>query len=127
LLGWILAWARFYAYLHDVTSPKGLQVNLEQDCQVSELSSYRAVLNSPDQSAKCSISSVKQRALFTRSEGLDYRRRPVSEDRRSAAQEPSDEQIMYLLDESGAIFVATSTSNNVAVVTNASRDGDERF
>jgi hypothetical protein len=46
LLGWILAWARFYAYLHDVTSPKGLQVNLEQDCQVSELSSYRAVLNS---------------------------------------------------------------------------------
>jgi hypothetical protein len=34
---------------------------------------------------------------------------------------------MYLLDESGAIFVATSTSNSVAVVTNASRDGDERF
>src|ERR1035441_5351108 len=28
-LGWILAWDRFYAYLHDVTSPKGLQVNLE--------------------------------------------------------------------------------------------------
>jgi hypothetical protein len=50
--------------LHDVTSPKGLQVNLEQDCQVSELSSYRAVLNSLDQSAKRSISSVKQRVAF---------------------------------------------------------------
>jgi hypothetical protein len=34
---WILAWDRFCAYLHDVTSPKGLQVNLKQDCQVSEI------------------------------------------------------------------------------------------
>jgi hypothetical protein len=57
LLGWILAWARFYAYLHDVTSPKGLQVNLEQNSLVSELSSYRAVLNGPDPSAKRRISS----------------------------------------------------------------------
>ena len=53
--------------LHDVTSPKGLQVNLGQDCQVSELSSYRAVLNSPDPSAKrsiLSVTSVKRRAAF---------------------------------------------------------------
>jgi hypothetical protein len=28
-LGWILASARLNAYLHDFTSPKGLQVNLE--------------------------------------------------------------------------------------------------
>ena len=78
-LGWILAWDRFYAYLHDVTSPKGLQVNLEQDWQFSELSSYRAVLNSLYQSAKRSISSVKQRAAFHTVGGMDYRRRTVSE------------------------------------------------
>jgi uncharacterized protein YukE len=60
-LGWILAQARFYAYLHDVTSPKGLQVNLEQGWQVSALSSYRAVVNSLYQSAKRGISDVKQR------------------------------------------------------------------
>ena len=28
--GWILVLAGSYAYLHDVTSPKGLQVNWEQ-------------------------------------------------------------------------------------------------
>jgi len=28
MLGWILASIRFYAYLNDVTSPNGLQVNL---------------------------------------------------------------------------------------------------
>jgi hypothetical protein len=55
----------FLCILHDVTSPKGLQVNLGQDCQVSALSSYRAVLNSQDQSAKRSISSVKQRAAWS--------------------------------------------------------------
>jgi hypothetical protein len=54
----------FLCIPHDVTSRKGLQVNLEQDCQVSELSAYRAVLNSLDQSAKRSISSVKQRVPF---------------------------------------------------------------
>jgi hypothetical protein len=32
-LGWFLASARSYAYLHDVTSAKGLQVNLEQGWQ----------------------------------------------------------------------------------------------
>jgi len=32
-LGWILAWDRFYAYMHDVTSPKGLKVNLEHRWQ----------------------------------------------------------------------------------------------
>jgi hypothetical protein len=36
---------------------------------VSELSSFRAVFNSPHQSAKCSISSVKRRAAFHTSEG----------------------------------------------------------
>jgi hypothetical protein len=43
---------------------------------------YRAVLNSLDQSAKRSISSVKQRVAFHTVGGLDYRRRTVSEDRR---------------------------------------------
>ena len=49
---------------------------------VSELFSWRAVLHSPYQSTICSISIVKQRARFTRSNKLDYRRRTVSEDRR---------------------------------------------
>ena len=32
-LGWIVASARSYAHLHDVTSAKGLQVNLEHGWQ----------------------------------------------------------------------------------------------
>src|ERR1035438_3542145 len=43
---------------------------------------YRAVLNSLDEFAKRSISSVKQRVAFHTVGGLDYRRRTVSEDRR---------------------------------------------
>ena len=46
LVGFLLGIV-FMHNLHDVTSPKGLQVNLGQDCQVSVLSSYRAVVNSP--------------------------------------------------------------------------------
>src|ERR1035438_8039973 len=83
-LGWILAWDRFYAYLHDVTSPKGLQVNLEHTGSFRIVFIYRAVLNSLYQSAKRSISSVKQRAAFHTVGGLDYRRRTVSEDRRGS-------------------------------------------
>ena len=48
---------------------KGITSQFGTGLAVSELFSYRAVLNSLYQSAKCSISNVKQRAPFTRSEG----------------------------------------------------------
>ena len=61
-LAWFLASACFYTYSYDVTSPKGLPVNLEQGWTVSELLSDRAVLTSLDQSENCNISDVKQPA-----------------------------------------------------------------
>src|ERR1019366_6667203 len=61
---------------------KGVTGQFGTQLAVSELSSYRAVLNSLDQSAKRNISSVKQRVAFHTVGGLDYRRRTVSEDRR---------------------------------------------
>jgi hypothetical protein len=61
---------------------KGITGQFGTELVVSALFSYRAVLNSPYQSAKCSISDVEQRAPMTFLRGLDYRRRTVSEDRR---------------------------------------------
>src|ERR1019366_4629522 len=61
---------------------KGITGQFGTGLAVSALFSYRAVLNSLYQAARCSISNVKQRAPLTRSEGLDCRRRTVSEDQR---------------------------------------------
>src|ERR1019366_2689883 len=61
---------------------KGITGQFGTGLAVSALFSYRAVLNSLYQSAKCSISNVKLSCPDDTVRGLDYRRRTVSEDRR---------------------------------------------
>src|SRR5450759_4418674 len=86
---------------------KGITGQFGTGLAVSELSSYRAVLNSPDPSPKRSISSVtsvKRRAAFHTVGGLDYRRRTVSEDRRRVL---GSEVQIFTVSLNGANFLST--------------------
>jgi hypothetical protein len=63
---WFGSFLRILARCHEC---KGITGQFGTELAVSAMFSYRAVLNSLYQSAKCSISNVKHRAPMTRLEG----------------------------------------------------------
>jgi hypothetical protein len=63
-LGWILASARFCAYLHNVTSPKGLQINLGQGGRFRNCFHIEQFCTVRTNLREVAWSSVKRRAPF---------------------------------------------------------------